>query len=362
VSRVRALSAAAAALVLASCSSGGSSAAVTPASTSAAGVSASAPAPSGSVTPAVTKAATAFLATLDATQKGAVQFAWTDTAQKQRWSNFPSGAFQRAGLKWGDLSTAQQDAWLAIMKASLSVEGYKRILAEWAADDANAAATGQSQLFGKAFYYIALIGTPSDSGPWMWQFGGHHVTVNATIAAGRVSVTPSFIGDQPSSYTDASGATVVPLGDIQDEAFALVNSLDDTQKKAAVLDSTPIDLVLGPGEDGKTVAPEGVPGSQLTPAQRAAALRLIGHYTGLADDADAAARRAEITAGMAQTYFAWYGPTTAGSAAYFRFTGPALVIEYAPQGDPQGDKTPTNAHIHGIYRDPTNEYGAKYAS
>ena len=65
---------------------------------------------------------------------------------------------------------------------------------------------------------------------------------------------------------------------------------------------------------------------------------------------------------MSQTYFAWYGATTGGSAAYFRFTGPTLVIEYAPQGDPQGDKTPTNAHIHGIYRDPTNEYGAKYAS
>lgn len=362
MSRVRAVGAAAAALVLASCSSGGSTATITPASTAAAGVSAGAAAPSGSVTPAVTKAATAFLATLDATQKGAVQFAWTDTAQKQRWSNFPSGAFQRAGLKWGDLSTAQQDAWLAIMKASLSAEGYERIVAEWAADDANAAATGQSQLFGKAFYYIALIGTPSDSNPWMWQFGGHHVSLNATIAAARVSVTPSFIGDQPASYTDVSGATVVPLGDIQDEAFALVDSLDDTQKKAAVLGSTPIDLVLGPGEDGKTVAPEGVPGSQLTPAQQAAALKLIGHYTGLVDDADAAARMAEVTAGMARTYFAWYGPTTPGSAAYFRFTGPTLVIEYAPQGDPQGDRTPTNAHIHGIYRDPTNEYGAKFAS
>jgi hypothetical protein len=88
--------------------------------------------------------------------------------------------------------------------------------------------------------------------------------------------------------------TVVPLGDIQDEAFVLVSSLDDTQKKAAVL-------------------------------------KLIGHYTGMVDDVDASARMAEITAGMGQTYFAWYGPTTTGGAAYFRFTGPTLVIEYAPK-------------------------------
>lgn len=223
----------------------------------------------------------------------------------------------------------------------------------------------------------------------MWQFGGHHLAVNAAVTAGRVSVTPSFIGDQPASYTAADGTTVRPLGDIEDEAFALVNSLDDTQKQAAVLGSAPIDLVLGPGQDGRTIAAEGIAGSQLTADQRTAALKLIGHYAGLVDDVDAAARMTEITSAMDQTYFAWYGPTTAGGAAYFRFTGPTLVIEYAPQsagGGPQGGGgAPPNGapqggapqggaaqgggaitgatidHIHGIYRDPTNEYGGKYS-
>jgi Protein of unknown function (DUF3500) len=331
-------------------------------STAAAPATAQSPAASSPTTQKVAAAANAFLATLDAGQKDTVLFDWTDTAQKQKWSNFPTGAFQRAGLKWGDLSQPQQDAWLALMRASLSTEGYDRVLAEWAADDANATLTGQSNLFGKQYYYLALIGNPSDTGPFMWQFGGHHVTVNATVAGGRISATPSFIGDQPSSYTDATGKTVVPLGDIQDESFALVDSLTDAQKQAAVLGTTPIDLVLGPGQDGKTIAPEGVQLSTLTPDQQAAAMKLISHYTGLVDDADAAARRNEVRSGLDQTYFAWYGPTTPRSAAYFRFTGPTLVVEYAPQGDPQGDKTPTTAHIHGIYRDPTNEYGAKYAS
>jgi hypothetical protein len=217
------------------------------------------------------------------------------------------------------------------MKASLSTEGYDRVLAEWAADDANATLTGQPELFGKRYYYVALIGNPSETDPWMWQFGGHHLAVNATVAGGRVSATPSFIGDQPASYTDADGAIVRPLGDIETEAFALVNSLDDTQKKAAVLGSTPIDLVLRPGQDGKSIAPEGVPLGQLTPAQQAPAVTLIGHYAGLVNDVDAAARLAEVTSTLDQTYLAWYGPTTAGSAAYSRVTGPTLVIEYAPR-------------------------------
>ena len=50
---------------------------------------------------------------------------------------------------------------------------------------------------------------------------------------------------------------------------------------------------------------------------------------------------------LADTSFTWYGPATKGSAAYFRVTGPTILIEYAPQGDPV-----TNQHIHGIYQSP----------
>ncbi|MCO6007859.1 DUF3500 domain-containing protein [Actinoallomurus purpureus] len=384
-----AVGAATALLVVTSCSSG--TAVSTGSDSFAQAISANASAVHGAPIKKTTAAAKAFLATLDAEQKNTVLFDWTDQEQKQRWSNFPYGVFPRAGLKWGDLSTTQQNAWLAIMKASLSHEGYKRVLAEWNADDANATETGQSNLFGKKYYYIALIGNPSTTGPWMWQFGGHHVTVNAAVTGGRISLTPSFIGDQPASYTDAGGKTVRPLGDIEDQAFALVGSLDTAQKEKAVLGDTPIDLVLGPGEDGKTIAPEGLRLSEMTAHQRAAALKVIRHYTGLVDDADAAARMREVKSALRRTYFAWYGPTTPGSAAYFRFTGPTLVIEYSPQGagrpggggpgggtpSPTPSGTPssppqdqagtpinnaTTDHIHGIYRDPTNEYGDKYAS
>jgi hypothetical protein len=313
-------------------------------------------------TPAIVAVANAFVATLSTTEKATGLFNWTDTAQRQRWSNFPPAGFKRAGLMWGNLNATQQTAWLALMQATLSTEGYNRVNAEWAADDALLAQEGTGGGFGKANYYIALIGTPSETSPWQWQWGGHHVTVNATIVGSTIALTPSFIGVQPASYTDASGKTVRPLGDIEDEAFALVNTLDATQQKAAVLGSSAIDLVLGPGQDGKTIQAEGLPASQMTVAQQAALLKLIGHYTGLGNDAVAAARTAEIKSTLNQTYLAWYGPTTKGNAAYFRVTGPTLVIEFSPQGGggPGSNAAATDLHIHGIYRDPTNDYGAKY--
>jgi hypothetical protein len=50
------------------------------------------------------------------------------------------------------------------------------------------------------------------------------------------------------------------------------------------------------------------------------------------------------------THFAWSGPTTPGSAAYFRVQGPNVIIEYAPQG--------STDHIHTVIRNPEDEYGA----
>ena len=66
----------------------------------------------------------------------------------------------------------------------------------------------------------------------------------------------------------------------------------------------------------------------------------------------AAVKMKEIDANLAQTYFAWAGPTTNGKGAYFRIQGPTVFIEYAPQGN--GDANID--HIHTIYRDPTNDY------
>jgi Protein of unknown function (DUF3500) len=86
---------------------------------------------------------------------------------------------------------------------------------------------------------------------------------------------------------------------------------------------------------------------------------LISEWSGIIHESTAAARMAEIKAGLNETWFPWSGPTTAtpgqNTTAYYRIQGPNLVIEYAPQrsgGDPA-------MHVHTMYRDPTNDYGRK---
>lgn len=306
--------------------------------------------------PAIVAAANAFLQSLSDAERNTVQFDSGDTTAKQNWSNLPNGLYEWKGLKTGDLDDTKLNAGLAVLKVILSEEGYDRVVAEWTADDQLAGGSGGGPggglSYGRDNYFFAIVGEPSDTASWQFRFGGHHVTVNATVEGNELSLTPSFIGAQPMEY-DSNGTAVRVLGDIEDEAFALVNSLDATSRAKAVLGSSPIDLVLGPGQDGRTIQAEGLPGSAMSAEQQSAFLQLIDEYGGLANSEDGATREAQLQADLATTTFAWYGPTTAGSAAYFRITGPHVVIEYSPQSM-GGDAA---NHIHGIYRDPTNDYG-----
>jgi hypothetical protein len=115
-----------------------------------------------------------------------------------------------------------------------------------------------------------------------------------------------------------------------------------------------IDLVLGPGQDGKTLQAEGIAGSSLSATQQALLLEVIAERVGILNEDDANVKMEGIKANIAKTYFAWSGGTTVGSAAYFRVTAPTLLLEFSPQSM-GGDAT---NHVHSMLRDPTNDYGA----
>lgn len=315
-----------------------------------------APPPSGSGTAAIVAAANAFLGTLTGDERNDVLFDRGDKEQQQRWSNLPEGMYERAGLMVGDLDRSKVTAFLGLMRTTLSSEGFDRVMDTWAADGEMAAGGGRTDL-GTRYYWIAIIGEPSATEPWQWQFGGHHLSVNATLRGDALSLTPTFLGAQPATYR-ADGTEVRPLGTVTDGAFALVNMLDGDARRRAVRGARPIDLVLGAGQDCRTIPAEGLPGSAMTAGQRDAFLRLINEYGGLGNDRMAAARLAQLRADLSETSFAWYGPTAPGSTASFRITGPHLVVEYSPQamgGDARN-------HIHSVYRDPTNDYGGTVCS
>src|SRR5262249_16906388 len=155
-------------------------------------------------------------------------------------------------------------------------------------------------------------------------FGGHHLGLNITIAREQGILTPSLTAAQPAMYT-LNGQTIRPLGQENDKAFALLAALDESQQKQAILSYRVADLVLGPGQDGKKIEPEGLKASAMNDKQRAMLLDLVSEWTGIVHDSAAAARMAEIKSGLGETWFAWSGPTTAtpgrNGASYYRVQG-----------------------------------------
>ncbi len=312
----------------------------------------------------IVSTANTFLSTLDQKQRGKVLFAFDDEKQRVRWSNFPTAIFPRAGLSLGELNAAQRSAALALVSSALSRKGFQKVQEIMEGDEALKTSERNNPLFGKDLYYISILGTPSEKDPWMLQFGGHHLALNISIAGARGVLTPSLTGAQPALYT-ANGKTVRPLGQENDKAFALLNALDETQRKQAILNYRVADLVLGPGQDGKTIQPEGLKASAMNEQQRVMLLDLISEWTGIVHESAAATRMAEIKAGLGETWFAWSGPTTViagrNGTSYYRIQGPNLVIEYAPQGLLRQGGDPS-MHVHTIYRDPTNDYGRRFTA
>jgi hypothetical protein len=167
----------------------------------------------------------------------------------------------------------------------------------------------------------------------MLQFGGHHLALNITIAGEHGVLTPTLTGAQPALYT-FEGKTVRPLGGESDNALALLNALDDSQRKQAILGFHLLTWYSAPGQDGKTIQPEGLKASAMNDIQRAMLLGVISEWANIINESAAATRMAELKADLNETWFAWSGPVTAepgkNITAYYRIQGPHLVIEYAP--------------------------------
>ena len=276
------------------------------------------------------------------------------------WSNFPVSDVPRPGLALGTLSADQRNAAMAILQAMLSQRGYQKVLDIMGSDQA-LSETGTNYASGAAHYTIGIFGTPSTTAAWMLQFGGHHLGLNVVLVSERGVMTPTLTGAQPSVYT-VNGKSIRVLAQENDKAFALLNALDDAQKTQAILNYRVGDLILGPGHSGEVIALEGLKVSAMTDAQRTLLLDLVFEWAGMVNDVYTRPRMDEVKAGLNDTYFAWSGPTThepnRNGTAYYRIQGPKLVIEFSPQGV-GGDPT---MHVHTIYRDPTNEYGRALTS
>ena len=311
--------------------------------------------------------AQAFYATLDASQKKTTLLDYS-LSNAVRWSNLPQALVAggrgggsgkgRLGLSIGALDDTQLAALTTMLKAATGTGtgvGYDEITQHLNADDYLAANGGGSD-YGRKNYYIAILGSPQDSGTWELQFGGHHLAVANTYTDGKLAgATPSFRGSEPNAAFQLDGTTNQPMKVKQAAFTALLAGMSNDQLSTAKLSDVYSDLVLTPGKDWAFPSTrEGVKVSTFTAAQKALVLAAIASYVDDIADSDAKTILAAYEKDLDGTYVAYSGTTALTEQNdYVRIDGPGVWIEFSMQ---HGIVLSGN-HPHSVWRDRTADYG-----
>ncbi|CAL9641956.1 hypothetical protein SUDANB145_06357 [Streptomyces sp. enrichment culture] len=306
----------------------------------------------------VVAAADAFTDTLSTSQQGQVLLDFTE-ANATAWSNLPCGSSCRVGIQLGSLNSAQLTAAKAVLKAAAgtaSGTGYDQIQQVLAADDVLGQSAGG---YGSGNYYLAFLGTPSDTGTWQLHFGGHHLAVNLTYEGGEVTgASPYFVGVEPSSWT-SGGTTYAPLSGQRNGMLNMLSGLNSSQLSQAKLSQSFGDVLLGPGKDGQfPTTKAGLAVSGLSSAQKELVLAAITPWVKVVDDSTSSELLAAYEAQLDQTYIAYSGNATLSAQGdYVRIDGPGVWIEFVCQN---GVIYRNQVHYHTVYRDHTRDYGGEF--
>jgi hypothetical protein len=299
---------------------------------------------------AMADAANKFLETLSDEQKTKVMHK-LDSNERRQWTNLPARP-DAGGLRLGDCNDDQVRAACLMMATMFSEYGYKKMCNIMIGDDQLLQGGRRQQGIGTVDFSIVLFATPDPKQPWAFQIDGHHLGVNLAIEGENLSLSPSFVGNQPYDYKIAN-ESYAPMDPETKLAHKLINALPEELREKAVVSNRNQNLRVGPGRDGNVPQARGVECGSFNDEQKKIVIDLIQQWVNLLPEKQAAERMKEIESQLNETRFAWNGDTPSGSDISYEIQGPSLIIEYACQG--RGGN-PTD-HLHSIYRNPKNEYG-----
>jgi hypothetical protein len=285
----------------------------------------------GVSTAPVTKAASAFVATLNDAQRKKTLFPVDDSEWRQ-WDNRHFAT--RQGMGFFEMSEAQRKLALDLLRESLSAKGLKVTRDIMNLNGTLGEMTGNFEEYGEWFYWITIMGEPGSAAPWGWQLDGHHVIINYFVLGDQVVMTPVFMGSEPVKAEGGKFKGTEVLQSEQDKGLALMRSLNAGQQAAARIrkDKAGEDLLSAAYKDNLVMDYAGIRASEMT----------------------------EVRRHINDTYFGWIGGSEPDGVFYYRIQSPVILIEFDHQRPIAlaRSNVPTRQHIHTMVRTPNgNDYG-----
>jgi hypothetical protein len=290
-----------------------------------------------------------FLAALTPEQRARAVIAF-DSDERLNWHFVPR---DRKGLPLRDMTPAQQHLAAALLAAGLSHEGYIKAATIMSLEEVlRILEKDDGERRNPQKYYFTIFGTPAAAGVWGYRIEGHHISQNYTVVNGRVASSPSFLGANPAEVREGPRRGLRALAAEEDLGRALMESLDESQRKVALVSTKAYDDILTAANrkaalDGQ---PSGLSASKLNAKQFEMLMALLAEYAHNVPGQLASTREEQIRAAGRTIWFAWAGEAGRGRPHYYRVQTSAFLVEY--------DNTQNNAnHIHTVWRDFRGDFG-----
>lgn len=300
--------------------------------------------------PVLHQAAASFIAMLDAEQKQKALFPF-NSEERLTWFYIPK---ERKGLHYKLMTPAQQDAARTLLALSLSKSGFKKVETIRQLENVlKEIEKGSGPVRDPEIYYFTFFGEPSAKGTWGWRYEGHHCSLHWTAIKGKIiASSPQFLGCNPGEVRSGPQKGTRVLAAEEDFGRALVKSLNDEQRKTAIIsEKAPGDILTTATRKAAILEDKGIPYSQLNKEQQGIFMTLMQEYANV-QVPEIAKQRLEAVhkAGMESIKFAWMGGIERGQPHYYRIQGSTFLIEY--------DNTQNDAnHIHSVWRDFKGDFG-----
>ncbi|MGZ4739694.1 MAG: inositol monophosphatase family protein [Ilumatobacteraceae bacterium] len=320
----------------------------------------------------IADAVNAFLQALTNDQRTQATFPM-DAIEWRMWINVHMNHF-RHGVMLEDLAQPVRDLALEIVRATMSARGYHHARSIMRINQLIAELSGDYDAFGEWPYFVSVFGSPDSGEPWGWQIDGHHLCVNTVVLDGRIVMTPTFMGAEPRRIGLGSLAGLSLFDPEEQLGLDLIRSLAPPQRQQAIIHPSLHPDEISPSLqnlfDGRMqagafhdnlVAPyQGVPGTDMSDAQRRVLLALMGTYVDWMGDGHADVRREEVVAHLDETWFSWYGGFDDEAPFYYRVHSPVILIEFDHHpGVVFDNEVPSRHHVHTVVRSPNGgDYGA----
>jgi hypothetical protein len=298
----------------------------------------------------MTETANHFLASLTPEQAAKATFTF-ENEERFNWHFIPR---ERKGLPLKEMTSAQKHLAGTLLSAGLSQQGYIKATTIMSLEDIlRIMEKDDGVRRNPEGYFFSIFGKPSATGTWAYRVEGHHLALNFTLANGKVTGAPNFMGTNPAEVREGPRKGLRVLHAEEDLARALLKALTPEQKKTTIVapEAYKDIITMASRKASLEGQPSGLQASKMTAKQRTMLMEVVEEYAHNLPEEIAQERLGRAKKAGGNLFFAWAGGEELGQPHYYRIQAPDFLIEY--------DNTQNNAnHVHSVWRDLTGDFGA----